>query len=342
MTFEVSEFEPAYPVRFEGIQASEASLKAFLQSRDPLFGEKLPATTAVVDRYAKAIQEFAASQGQNEKIVGRITPTGPDQFVIVFRPDRALPSVAQVSFEGNQVIPSPALQERVSSAAIGSVYTEGRFREILDASVRPLYETRGRIRVSFPKITVADAKDVKGLLVKVVIEEGPSFDLGDVRVEGNSGVKAEDLLRAADFKTGDLANFEEISKGMQRLRKTLQRNGFMRAEAELERRINDQKKVVDLIVRVREGPQFTFSKLIIQGLDIHAEAAIKKLWALKEGKALQRRLSGLFPEPGARRWVLRKPEKDQLQDRSPRELEYRGCDAVVSVSSHIVAMLFLA
>jgi outer membrane translocation and assembly module TamA len=41
---------------------------------------------------------------------------------------------------------------------------------------------------------------------------------------------------------------------------------------------------VDLTVHVEEGPQFLFGKLIVEGLDIHGEAAIRKLWAMKEGK----------------------------------------------------------
>src|SRR5262249_38361855 len=41
---------------------------------------------------------------------------------------------------------------------------------------------------------------------------------------------------------------------------------------------------VDLIVRPELGPRFLFGSLKIEGLDIHGEAAIKKLWTLQEGK----------------------------------------------------------
>jgi outer membrane translocation and assembly module TamA len=41
---------------------------------------------------------------------------------------------------------------------------------------------------------------------------------------------------------------------------------------------------VDLIVHIKEGPQFLFGKLTIEGLDLNAEAAIRKMWNMKEGK----------------------------------------------------------
>ena len=40
----------------------------------------------------------------------------------------------------------------------------------------------------------------------------------------------------------------------------------------------------NVIIRITEGPQFNFGHLTIEGLDLNAEAAMKKLWGLKEGK----------------------------------------------------------
>jgi outer membrane protein assembly factor BamA len=59
----------------------------------------------------------------------------------------------------------------------------------------------------------------------------------------------------------------------------------MRANAVVDRYIHDDKKNVDIVVRIDEGPQFLFGKLTIRGLDLEGEAAMRKLWSLKEGKA---------------------------------------------------------
>jgi len=47
---------------------------------------------------------------------------------------------------------------------------------MLDASIRPIYDARGRVRVSFPKIETEKAKDVEGLIVTVTVDEGDSYD----------------------------------------------------------------------------------------------------------------------------------------------------------------------
>lgn len=277
--FTVVEVEPVYPLRFEDLGVPEGELVEWLKAREPLFAPRLPATARVLERYKRAIEDRV-----KEKVVARVVASGPEQFAILFRPDRPLPAVAQVKFTGNDVVPAKALQDAIGGVGVGVPYTEPRFRELLDASVRPLYEARGRVRVAFPKIVTEPAKDVTGLVVTVAVEEGASYDLGKVNIEGAPGFKREDLLKTAAFKTGDIADFDQVKQGLERLRGALRRSGYLQARTEVDRKINDARKTVDLTVRIDEGPQFTFGKLEIVGLDMHGEAAIRRMWTPKPGK----------------------------------------------------------
>jgi len=283
-TFQVLEVEPVYPVRFADLGIPDGEVKKYLKEHNPLFGDKLPATKVILDRFAKAIQELRTKQNHEDKVIAKLQPVGTDQFIIIFRTNKPEPAVAEVSFEGNQVIPTNLLQDAISGVAVGTPYSEASFRELLNTSVKPLYDGRGRIRVSFPKITTERARDVEGLAVHVTVDEGPSFSLGEIKLENKSSVKSEDLLKAANFKKGDIANFDEINQGVERMRKRLLRDGYMRASATVDRTVHDDKKNVDITVRLNEGPQFMFGKLDIKGLDLEGEPAIRKLWAMKEGK----------------------------------------------------------
>jgi outer membrane protein assembly factor BamA len=191
--------------------------------------------------------------------------------------------VAFVRFANFSVIPLATLQNAMSGVAVGVPFSEARLRQLLDTSIRPLYEARGRLRVAFPKIDAAPAADVKGLVVTVRVEEGASFNLGDVRIE-NAPLGADALLRAADLKAGDIANFHQIEAGRQRLHRVLRRNGFMKADSAIERKIDDRRGVVDLVFRIGAGPRYVFGKLEIAGLDLLSEPGVRKLWALKEGQ----------------------------------------------------------
>jgi outer membrane protein insertion porin family len=284
-TFQVLEVEPVYPIRFTDLGIPDAEVGAYLKARSPLFGAKIPATKAILDRYAKLIQDLADSRHIQERVMAKLQPVGADQFVIIFRPNRPEAAVAEVTFEGNQVVPAEQLREAIYGVAIGAAYSEPAFRELLNNSVKPLYDARGRIRASFPKITSEKSRSVDGVAVHVTVDEGPSFDLGEIKLDNKSSVKTEELLKTGNFKKGDLANFDDVNQGVERIRKRLRREGYMRAGATVNRTVHDDTKKVDVLVHIDEGPQFTFSKLTVNGLDLDGEAAIRKLWSMKEGKA---------------------------------------------------------
>jgi outer membrane protein assembly factor BamA len=282
-TLEVVEVGPLYPFRIEDLPAPAAELEAVLRRADPLFGPRIPATEPVLKRYAQALESHLASAGKKEAVVGRLAADAPDNLVVVFRPAAPPPVIAFVKFTGCAVLPAVTLQNAMAGVAVGVPYSEGRVRQLLDTAIRPLYEARGRLRVAFPKMAAAPASDVKGLIVTVSVEEGASYNLGEVRVEG-APASPESLLKAANLKADDIANFQEVEAGRQRMLKLLRRNGYMRAEARVERNVDDKRKVVDVVFHFTAGPQYVFGKLAIQGLDILSEPQVRKLWALQEGK----------------------------------------------------------
>jgi outer membrane protein insertion porin family len=282
--FQVTEVEPMYPVRFERLNANSEELTALLKRKDPFFGAKIAATDKIVERHARAIEEYLASRNQREKVIGKVVADNKGDLAIVFRPAAPLPVIAQVKFEGNQVIPSQLLLNTFSGVAFGATYTEENVRQLLNTSLRPLYDARGRVAVSFPKVTAEKAKDVDGVIVTVSIDEGASYNLGNVQVAGASGLNPKQVLKTGNIKTGDIANFDDVAAGVERMKRFYRREGYMRVDAGVERKINDKPKTVDVTVRIEEGPQFLFRKLTIEGLDMHGEAGVRKLWAMKEGK----------------------------------------------------------
>lgn len=285
VVFEVAEIEQVYPIRFEFLDVDAGELRAWLKSAEPLFSEKIPGTKQVIARYAASIEAYLKQKGREEKITGELTADKPDELYIMFRPAGAMPVVADVDFTGNKVIPTGVLRQAIRGVAIGSRYTESRFRELLETSIRPLYEARGRLRVAFPKISSERAAgDVRGLKITVQVDEGETYSLGDVKVEGTASLNQE-LLKVAALKIGDLANFEEVRAAVERVNGRLRHEGYLKAATRAERRFDDAKKTVDLVLVVDPGPQYQFGKLHIEGLDINAEYEIRRLWGLKEGEA---------------------------------------------------------
>jgi outer membrane protein assembly factor BamA len=183
------------------------------------------------------------------------------------------------------VLPQGVLREAVHGTVIGSPYTESGFRELLNNSVRPVYEQRGRVRVAFPEIRTEPASDVEGVNVFVKVDEGQSYELGKVAIAGPSPVDPAILIKAGDFKTGDVANFDRVNDGLEKIRKAVRRAGYLDVKVTSERSIDDAKKSVNVAVHIAPGAQYTMGKLTIVGLDLIGEPEILRIWTLKEGKA---------------------------------------------------------
>jgi len=279
-SFVVTEIQQAYRVKFDRMPLPEAELLAVLRKSDPLFSPKVPGTQQLLARYAGFLEPAV-----KEKVVGRVMPDmETKELMIVFQPAKLPPSIAEVTFSKNEVIATRTLQNAVAGAAVGTVWEEKRFRQILDNSIRPLYEARGRIRVAFPNITTEPVTDVNGLRVKVEVAEGEVYKLGEVDIPAAADSRRE-LLRAADLKQDDIANFDAINEGLERIRKVVRSNGYLHAKVRADRKIDDKAKMVALTVQIDRGERYTFTKLNIVGLDILTEPHIRKMWAIKEGQA---------------------------------------------------------
>lgn len=283
-TFEVIEVEQLFPYRFEDLPVKDDVLRATLHKQEPILGDEIPATKQVLDRYVAEVQKLV---GDKVKVIGKVSTDVPGQTAIVFRPNIPRPQIAEVKFAGNEVLPSTELVRSLADVAVGTGYNETIFRQMLEASIRPLYEARGRIRVAFPKITVVQASLVDGVIVTTTVDEGAAYSLGSIKFSGIAPKDAGELEKTANIQTGDVANFDDVHAGVDRVLARFRSRGYLKATARLDRSIDDKAHKVDLTAAIEAGPQYTMGKLEIAGLDITSEPAIRKIWNLKPGAPFQ-------------------------------------------------------
>jgi outer membrane protein assembly factor BamA len=284
VVLEVAEVGQLYPIRFEELPARDDQLRAWLKQKDPLFGDKIPATKAVVDRYTAWISEFLAAHDYHEAIAGRLTSSeGNEDLTLLFRPAKARPSIAHVIFTGTGDVPSGLLQTAMYAVAIGVLYQEPVFRQLLDNQARPIYEAHGLLRVTFPKIEIAQAKDVDGVSVTVQVMPGPVYKLDQVAFVGADYSRSEwkDL---AKLKTNQTVNFDEVKAAQDRIRANQRRAGHLDATSQVKRDVNDEEHTVSIEFQIDPGPLYTLGKLDIVGLDIETEPEIRKMWGIAPGK----------------------------------------------------------
>jgi outer membrane protein assembly factor BamA len=283
VTFEIAEVEPKFPVVFEDLSVPADQLRAALARSDPFFGPRVPATEVLLARYSQVLRDLLVAKGQKPDITGKLEPGESGDLAIVFEPS-SRPRVARVRFTGNAVVPSTRLESAMNEVAVGMPYREARFRQVLSAQIRPLYDVRGRVRVAFPEIKTEQEKDVKGLVVSVKVDEGPVYTLGSVQMAGANLLRA-DTDKVAGYKAGAEFNQDAIDTVVAKIEKRLKREGRLHVQSQTERRIDDDAKKVNLVIHVTPGPQYVFGTLTIEGLDILTEPTIRKMWALKPGES---------------------------------------------------------
>lgn len=277
LEWEVAEATVFYPVVFQELPAQKAA--EILRAADPLFGEQIAATKPVLMRYEDILNQGLNLTAPDDKVRFQLLPNEAGELVVQVRPRRPLPSVYQVDFRGNKLLRPEELRVAIAVSATGLIYKEKDFRDVLDFKIRPLYEARGHLKVSFPQIEVKPAEGNKGLNVLVTVAEGEEYTLGEVRFANNE----EDWLRVGQFRQGVTANMSEVEAGRRRLELAVRRNGFLDAKVTASRTVNEERKTVDMDFDFIPGEKYVFQKLEVKGLDIITEPAVRKLWRMQPG-----------------------------------------------------------
>jgi outer membrane protein assembly factor BamA len=153
----------------------------------------------------------------------------------------------------------------------------------LESQITPLYEAKGYMRVTYPKMSSAPSTDVTGVDVKVTIDEGSEYKLARVAVAGKSPEESARILKSAKIPQMTVANFEEVKQAAVRVQETMRHQGFLDAEVTTDRNVDDEKKTVEFLLVVEAGPAYTFGKLTVSGLGLDGEDAIRKMWSVKTG-----------------------------------------------------------
>jgi outer membrane protein assembly factor BamA len=305
LIFEVKEIQTLFPIRVDALGVSTEEVTAYLKAKDPLFSGRMPETQEVLRRTASEIEQYLETKNHPEKVAGKVVATAPERFEIEFTPEHGLPAVATVTFEGSKLIPAIDLRNKIAEVAFGQPYTESGFRVFLENQIRPLYETKGYMNVTFPKIAAAPSTQVTGVDVKVTIDEGAEYKLTRVAVAGTAASESARILKAAKLPATTIANFDQIKEATVRVRDSLRQDGYLDCRVSTDSKRNDEKKTVEFFIVVDTGPEYTFGTLTVNGLALDGEAAIRKMWSVKTGDA--------FP-PNYPDYFVRRVKEDGLFD----------------------------
>jgi len=296
LTFVVEEVLELFLVRFDGFEVATEEIQELLAQEVPLFGDRVPPTGPMVSMIGNALQTWWTQQGKDSKIEGRLVPTGDNEFEMLFGPRQKTMNIAFVRFDNSGELEALELQRKFNQVAMGEEYTEARFKELLHHNVRPLYAEVGYMNVKFCPCETKPDPDTEGLLVQVHVDQGEVYQTGAVSWPRPMPVDPKNLSKVNGIIPGSTANITAAYGTMAAITESMKRQGFMKAQATFDTELDHEAKLVNFDIEIMTGSQYSFSRLVIQGLDLLSEPAIRKRWGMKVGDSFDIQYPAFFLE----------------------------------------------
>ena len=236
-------------------------------------------TNNLINTTNNKIKSYYTGKGYpNTTIDVKHTPVvgNTDQHNLVLDVDKgSRVKIKDIIFEGNKELSSRRLRKSMKDTKRKSInifksskLIPEKYQSDLQNVVKE-YKSVGFRDARIVSDTIIK-KDNKNLVVKVKIEEGKPYYLGNVTFSGNSIYNSEQLQRVFSYKTGDRYDAVGINKKISGsdkdddIQTLYMNNGYLFARVfPVEKNVKND--TIDLDIKIFEGTQATLNKVTILG-----------------------------------------------------------------------------
>ncbi|MEO8681799.1 MAG: outer membrane protein assembly factor BamA [Vicinamibacterales bacterium] len=263
----------------------------------------------VVRRVQGLVKSFMAEKGYEfAEVTPSVEPlpTGPKLVKVVFDvKEGPKVKVRTLNFDGNTAVSDRALARQMKSTKAHGflsfitgkgTYQESKFDEDSDKIVE-YYRNKGYIeaRVGRPEIkTIEDSADqqTRWVELKIPVDEGPRYRVGEFEFDGNKVIKSEFLRPLFKLKAGDWYTEKNVRKGLEKAREVYGGGGYFEftgfpdlkpvpaAEGPI---AGPSVPTVNVTMRFQEGEQYFVNRLTFVGNTTTRDNVIRREVRLVEG-----------------------------------------------------------
>jgi outer membrane protein insertion porin family len=280
---------PLVPVWFDNFPwFSQQELIEAIHQTVPVFDGLAPQAGSLLDEISAALSLLL----QTNKISGTIerallAQPGSDDLVMQFRVDGPTLTIASIAYTDALAQNSEKLRDR-NPDLIGKPFSRFAIEMFISEQVRPLYLSSGHLRVKFgapePRFTGDPNQPLPSeVSVTVPIDSGPAYKLREVTWTGNTVLTSAPLDSLVTVKRGEIADGVALTGVWQRLEREYARRGYADMKANPQPDFSDADATVSFRVALDEGPQYRMGRLVVTGLSLDAERALRAAWKLVPG-----------------------------------------------------------
>jgi outer membrane protein insertion porin family len=219
------------------------------------------------------------------------TDVGPDEIDLTIRiteGEKIL--VKRITFVGNRAIEPWELKnvmETKEKTLISFITGTGVYqRETLRNDLRRIeafYQTRGFLRAEISEPDVRVDPQEKGIFITIAIKEQEQYRVGRLRVEGDDLFSATELKNTMKLQEGEIFDRSQLANDILRLTDRYTERGYAFADIVPLTNIDQEKRLVNVEVRIDRGPQVRVGRILIVGNEITRDKVIRREVRLNEG-----------------------------------------------------------
>ncbi len=255
-------------------------------------------------RVESILKEMLAEKGRPFATVKHDAKSigGAGQQVSFVVDDGPKTRVREIVFEGNEVFSDGKLRGRMKKVrARGfwnltwltgkTTYTEDKWSDPQEGdrkNIQDFYLNHGYVTavVGEPKLSYVDEKTGKkarkGMRLTIPVTEGEQYKVGEVKFEGLTVFKEENVRPVFKIDTGEVYKESRISKGYEKLREAYGSQGYFQWSARTDRKPDPEKKTVDVTLVMEEDKRYFVGKIAFTGNDTTRDKVIRREVYLNE------------------------------------------------------------
>ncbi len=179
--------------------------------------------------------------------------------------EKGILKVRRVEATGNNQISTRRIL-RVMKTRRAWLFNRGIFKEdVLSDDINRLTDFYKLQGFSDVKVKIDTAYKPKGVYLKVVIDEGKRYHIGEIAIEGNSDISTEDILKAMTLKTEAIFSEQAVYYDASKIRELYVDRGYIFSQVDPHSVLNPQTQKVDLTFAVTENQIAYVENIEIRG-----------------------------------------------------------------------------
>jgi outer membrane protein assembly factor BamA len=294
VTYRVEE-SPRIPVYFDNIPwFADSELIEAIRKKLPFCDGTLPEAGGAVEQAAQAVNELLSSRGLTVSLEHMViaNPIGEGN-VQEFRMEGATLHIAKLEFSDPALSDSKAVRQHLSEIQ-GKPYSRMTIDLFLTEAIRPIYLQQGYLRAKLgpPEVRLTGNPDQKlpeQIPVFVPVMPGAVYHWKEVHWTGNSLLSEFTLNGLLAAKPGDIADGMQMEAGWDRIREEYGHHGYLEAKIDPIATYDDAAHTVSYSVKIQEGLQYRFGKMVLTGLSPAGERKLHAAWPVTAGEIFDKK-----------------------------------------------------